>query len=296
MINFTLLFDKVTLLYYEYDKITQTIVLDKNSKKEDSYQEFIKITYILTQNDVDFFVDSQKNIILSVNDTFSARLKQKLRNFKEWIKNRNKKIYLLTEKKVKYAINIPMIKTLEIDVEVDLDQYDCLIFTSKNAIKYVDKLTNTWKTKPSYAIGPQTAKMIKSHGGNLAFVGKEKHGDEFAQEIIEPLIGKKVLYIGAESTVANLVEILEKNDIICDYQPVYKTVCNETKFKFPKKSIIIFSSPSIVECFFQNNTWNDNFIAISIGRTTASYFPKEIKPLISYNTSLEGCVKTALNL
>jgi len=296
MQNFALLFDKSTLLYYEYDKITQTIVLDKNAKKEETYQEFIKITYILTQNEVEFFVDGQKNIILLVNDTFASRLRQNVLNLKSWIKNSNKKIYLLTDKKVKYATNVPMIKTLEMEADIEFNQYDCLIFTSKNAIKYLDKLTHLWKTKPAYAIGPQTAKMIKSQGGTLAFVGKEKHGDEFAQEIMESLEGKRVLYIGAEKTASNLVEILGKNNIDCDYKAVYKTICNQRKFKFPKKSIIIFSSPSIVECFFQNNSWEEDFIAISIGRTTASYFPKEIQPLISYNTSLEGCVKTALNL
>jgi len=296
MQNFALLFDKSTLLYYEYDKITQTILVDKNAKKEETYKEFIKITYILTQNDVDFFVDGQKNIILMVNDTFMCRMKQKLINFKSWIRNSGKNIYLLTDKKIKYAKNVPMIKTLEKEANIDFHQYDCLIFTSKNAIKYVDKISHLWKNKPAYAIGPETAKMIKSYGGTLSFVGKEKHGDEFAQEIVESLEGKKVLYIGAEKTASNLVEILGKNGIDCEYKAIYKTVCNKRTFNFPKKSIIIFSSPSTVECFFKNNTWQDDFTAISIGRTTASYFPKEIEPLISYNTSLEGCVKKALNL
>jgi uroporphyrinogen-III synthase len=296
MENFTYFFKKLNLLYYEYDKTTQRLSIDKNAKKEDTYQEFIKITYKLTERDIEFFVDNNKNIILLVTDTYLTRFKEKTKNFKSWLRNKQKKIYLLSDKKVDYAINIPMIRTVGLDVDINFNGYDCIVFTSKNAVKFVDKLTKEWKHIPAYAIGPQTAKSVKLYGGNLKFVGLEKHGNEFANELIQELEGKKVLYLGAEKIVSNTIDILNENNISCDYKAVYKTISNKKRFRFPKESIIIFSSPSIVEGFFKHNIWDESFTAISIGRTTAKYFPEAINPIISENTSLEGCVQTALNL
>jgi len=296
MENFTSFFRKLNLLHYEYDKTSQILRIDKNSLQTETYQEFIKLTYKLTEMNIEFFVDTHKNIILLVTDTFLSRFKEKTKNFKSWIRNKQKNIYLLSDKKVDYAKNIPMIRMVGLQVDIDFGNYDCIIFTSKNAVKFVDKLTKEWKNVPAYAIGPQTAKSIKLYGGDLKFVGQDKHGDEFAHEIISELKGKKVLYLGAQKIVSNMLEIFKNNDIMCDYKAIYKTISSQKRFRFPNKSIIIFSSPSTIEGFFKNNVWDDSFTAISIGKTTAKYFPKDIKPIISENTSLEGCVQTALNL
>ena len=95
-----------------------------------------------------------------------------------------------------------------------------------------------------------------------------------------------------------MIGILKEHHIECDYIPVYQTVCHEYKhkIKLPLDSIIIFSSPSTIECFFKKVEWDKSFTAISIGRTTAKYFPDFVKPLISDNTSLESCVCKALSL
>ena len=43
-------------------------------------------------------------------------------------------------------------------------------------------------------------------------------------------------------------------------------------------------------------SWDESFKAISIGHTTAKYFPSNITPLIADTTSLESCVKKAIEL
>ena len=132
----------------------------------------------------------------------------------------------------------------------------------------------------------------------MAFVGKEKHGDEFAHELLTLLKGKRTAYIGAQDTVSNFMKILKENGIECDHIPVYRTVCRayDEKISLPKGSVVIFSSPSTIECFFKNVEWDESFRAISIGKTTAKYFPDFIQPLIAENTSLESCVYKALSL
>ncbi len=214
------------------------------------------------------------------------------------LKSANKKIYILSDKKVDGAINIPVIKINYKKQKIDLSKYDALIFTSKNAIKAINSMDKSWKKIPSYVIAPQTAKIVKSLGGNLFFTGEKKHGNEFAKEIIDDLVGKKVLYICGTKVVSNLISILNENNVLCDYLPVYETVCKkyDKKIGLPNDSIIIFSSPSTIECFFKNINWSDTFQAISIGKTTAKYFPSYITPHISDTTSLESCVQKAHEL
>jgi len=290
--------DALNLLYYEYNKKTNTLFLDKNATKEDILRERIKATYALTTNEIEFFIDANENIVISHKDKFIVRLKQRWRNLLSNIRNNGKKIYILSDKKVKNTINLPIFDIEYIKQDIDLSGYDALIFTSKNAIKAINSMDKTWKSIPSYVIAPQTAKTVKSLGGNLTFIGKAHHGDAFAQEIQSELKGKKVLYVSGKKVVSNLVNILKDNGVLCDSKVFYKTVCKQYKERvvLPKNSIIIFSAPSTIECFLNNVTWDESFRAISIGKTTAKYFPDYIEPIISDTTSLDACVQKAQEL
>ncbi len=210
----------------------------------------------------------------------------------------SKSIYILSDKKVEGAINLPVIEIKYINQSIDLLSCDALIFTSKNAVKAIDSMDESWKSIPSYVIAPQTAKILESLGGNLVFTGKQNHGNEFAQEIHGELQGKKVLYVRGVKMVSSILDILSSNGVSCDSLIVYDTVCKkyEEEVKLPKNSIIIFSAPSTIKCFLENVTWDESFQAICIGKTTAQYFPEYIKPIVSDTTSLVSCVEKAQEL
>jgi len=210
-----------------------------------------------------------------------------------------KKIYILSDKKVKNTINLPMIDISYISQDIQFSEYDAIVFTSRNAIKSLDHFGEEWKEVPAFVIAPETAKTLKSLGGNVEYVGHSGHGNDFADEIKEKLYGKKVLYACGKKVVSNLFDILSKSGVFCKRVPVYETVCKhyEEKIFLPKDSVIIFSSPSTIACFFKNiSDWDESYKAVSIGKTTAQYFPNHIKPFISETTSLESCVQKALEL
>jgi uroporphyrinogen-III synthase len=289
---------ELNLIYYEYDITTNKLIVDKICTQDEIYQEFIKVTYTLTKNEIKFFVDENKDIVISKEDGFFSRLTQRVKNIFSGIKNSHKNIYILSDKKIKYAHNFPVITINPIIEKIDLQDYDALIFTSKNAIHTLNEINENWKKISSYVIAPQSAKYLKWCGGKLEYVGKSKYGDEFAQELIPLLKGRKVLYLGGKRVVSNLVDILKDKGIDCHQEAIYETVCKKypNKIHLPKNSIIIFSSPSTIECFLENAYWDESFQAISIGKTTAKYFPSYIQPIVSENTSLDGCVQTALRL
>ncbi|NQY94763.1 MAG: uroporphyrinogen-III synthase, partial [Campylobacteraceae bacterium] len=130
------------------------------------------------------------------------------------------------------------------------------------------------------------------------FVGQSSHGDDFALELKDILKHKNVLYIRAQTVVSNLVKILKDYNVNIDELITYKTTCNQLKehIDIPDHSIIIFSSPSTIKCFFKLYEWNKTYEAIAIGKTTASYLPNHISCQISPSQSIEECIKLAKSL
>ena len=205
------------------------------------------------------------------------------------------KIYLLNEQKFDDVENLEVFEIEYLRFDLDLEKYDALVFTSKNAIFSLEENGINWKSTPSYVIAPKTADIAKKFGANIAFIGFSGHGNDFANELIPYLKNKKTLYIRALKTVSNLTNILKENGIDIDEIISYKTSCNKQEIKIlDKNSTIIFTSPSSVECFFKKYSWEDSFKAIAIGKTTALYLPKNIKCEISSLTSVEECVNLAL--
>ncbi|GIT98479.1 hypothetical protein TSL1_13000 [Sulfurovum sp. TSL1] len=290
--------EPLNLIYYAYDEKMNILILDKNWSSEYTFPELIKITHALSKNHILFFIDEDKSIVIADSDTLLKKVKRCFRSMIANIKNSRMPIYILSDKKVKWAKNLPVFDIEPIQQEVDLFPYDALVFTSKNALYALDTMDQTWKKKPAYVIAPETAKIVKHLGGNLKFVGKKKHGDQFGLEIAEKYRHQKLLYIRGSKVVSDLVSILNRDDIQCDELIIYQTVCKtfDKKVKLPKNSTIIFSAPSTIECFLKNIAWDESFKAIAIGKTTANYFPKNITPVISDTTSLESCVKKAIEL
>ncbi len=210
----------------------------------------------------------------------------------------NKKIYILSDKIVEGAKNLNLLKINYISIDIDLSKYDSLIFTSKNGVESFSKLNLNWKGIDSYAISKVTANALKNLNSNLIYDGISGHGDNFAKELLSYLKNKKPLYIRAKKVVSNLTNILNENGILCDEVITYETVCSDTQGieNFEKNSIFIFSSPSTIKCFFNNYKWDDSYTAISIGKTTSSYLPEDIKVIISKTQTIESCVDIAKTL
>ncbi|MGA1931477.1 uroporphyrinogen-III synthase [Arcobacter sp. YIC-464] len=208
----------------------------------------------------------------------------------------HRKIYLLNNLKYDGVENLEVFKIEYIKKDIDFEKYDALVFTSKNAIYSIDSFSSTWKKIPSYVIAPKTANILEKLGGALKFTGNSGHGNDFAYELIPNLKNKKVLYLKAEKTVSNLVDILKNNEIKIDDEIVYKTSCNKIEKDLEKNSVIIFTSPSSVECFFKSFNWDESYKAVVIGKTTLKYLPFDINAHVSEKTSVEECIKVASTL
>jgi uroporphyrinogen-III synthase len=203
-------------------------------------------------------------------------------------------IILLSNAKYEGVENLPVFDIEYLDININLKEYDSLIFTSKNAIYALDKASLPWTTLDSYAIAKKTSDILKRYNSNVVFTGVSSHGDNFADELIPLLKNKKVLYVKGEKSVSKLFNILKDNKINVEELVVYKTICNKKDLKVPAlNSIIIFTSPSCVKCFFDKIAWNETYKAVVIGNTTAKYMPKNIKYKTSSTQSIEACIELA---
>ncbi len=292
------LINSLNLVYYEYDAKLNIIKLNQNYCNHHIQKEFTKITYFLSQKHIRFDILADKSIIINSKNSILSKIKRIIYSIIENFKNNKKDIFILNNQKVKWAKNIPLFEIKFIPKKIDLEKYDALIFTSKNAIHAINSFNRHWIKIPSYVISLQSAKLIKSLNGNLEFIGKEKLADKFAFEIAEKLKGKKVLYLRGEKTVSKVIDILRSFKIDCQEISIYENnfVPLQKKVKLPKKAKIIFSSPSTIKYFLKNFEWDNSFYAIAIGHTTAKYFPNNIKPIISDDISLEACVKKAIEI
>lgn len=298
MLSLSKLISSLNLVYYEYDEKKNMILLDQKYSNTHTLGELITLSYYLTNKKIKFDVLKDSSIIINKTNDLSFRIKNFFENCKISLKNKKENIFVLSDKKVQWAKNIPLFKIEHINKKLNLSHVDALVFTSKNAIEALNKISETWKDIPSYVISEQSGKLIKEYNGKLKFFSKERHGDEFANELVPLLEGKKVLYLRGEQVASDIAAILCENGIDCSSSIVYKNVfvAPKTVLKLPKNAKIIFSSPSCIEYFFKLYTWDPSFQAIVIGRTTAKHLPPEIKPFIADNTSLEGCVKKALEI
>jgi uroporphyrinogen-III synthase len=206
-------------------------------------------------------------------------------------------IYILSQKEYEGASNLPCIEFEYKDVSIDLKDYDALIFSSKNGVLAYERLGVVYKDIPIYSIGSATSKAL-SKDANLVYEAKNSYGDDFADEIKERLSGKKALFLRAKVVTSKLNKILKDAGVLLDELVVYETKCADCDSlkKPPKNSIIIFSSPSTIECFFRCFSWDESYKAVVIGKVTAKYMPKEIDFHLSKKQSIPSCVELAKTL
>lgn len=206
-------------------------------------------------------------------------------------------VYLLSSAKVEGAKNLPVIKTEFIEADIAIDDYDVIIFTSKNAVEAINRLGIDWRRKPSIAIGDATAEKIKKFKGRVSFVSNEAYGDELAVEITKRYRFLKFLYPRAKTIASNLPDILRKKGSDITEIVVYETVCSDEMLEAPEDgSVIVFSSPSTVKCFVEKFGWRESYKCVAIGKTTAAAIDFCDDIHISPKQTLEAAVEFAKKL
>jgi len=172
--------------------------------------------------------------------------------------------------------HFPMISTSTINTNIDTKSYTCLIFTSKNGVKYFLKNNKKIEDKKIITIGNKTAQELKKYGFEADYICSRNYSNEMSNELKtnNVLLDQKSLLIQGNLSDNSLYDELKKFTSIKKLI-VYKT--NHNKIKDSKledllneEPYVIFTSPSCFEAFNSLYETRKSKL-ISIGKTTTSY-------------------------
>jgi len=208
-------------------------------------------------------------------------------------------IYLLSPTPKDGVRHLPMIKFETIPQDIEFNKFDGLIITSKQGVIALDEIScGKWKTLPVAAIGELTAKEVEKRGGEVIFIASSAYGDVLAYELALNFKDFRWLYPRPKVVVSKIVADLRSSGIEVEEKVIYETSCVEYDHSSKPCSgaVLIFTSPSIVKCFFKNFSWDRSYKAVAIGKKTASAFPDNIKIEISPTTSIDEAIRFSENL
>lgn len=172
--------------------------------------------------------------------------------------------------------HFPMIKTESLERKVNTKDYSCLIFTSKNGVRYFFQNNNIDSNIKAITIGYKTAEELKKYGIKADYICSRNYSNEMAIELKKNnvLKNEKSLLLQGELANNKLLKSLSKFTHV-ERLNIYKTIFIkkiETKLKelLEVNPFIIFTSASCFESF--NNLYDSSKAKlISIGKTTTLY-------------------------
>jgi uroporphyrinogen-III synthase len=209
-----------------------------------------------------------------------------------------KPIYLFSISSHPHAININSLSIIFLKPYIDFSHYDYLIITSKQAsqaLKQYEK--KQYIHMPALCVSKKSAQAYEALGGKVLACGNG-YGDNLANLIKQFPHAKRWLYLRAKIVASDFVSTCQKEGCQIEEAVVYESGCSEEirDVKVEKEAILIFTSPSSVECFLQSHNLSAENKVVVIGTTTAKALPKGIECFVSKETTIESCIETAQDI
>ena len=210
----------------------------------------------------------------------------------------SRQIYLFATSKHPDAISAQSLQVRFLKPNIDFSKYDHLIITSKQTVKALKQYTKEeFINIPALCVSKKTADAYKDFGGEILDFG-DGYGDNLVKFIEEKSKETKWLYLRAQSIASDFVARCKADGYSIAEKILYVSECAKEALEVEvlKNSILIFTSPSSIECFLKTHTIDEDAKIIVIGTTTAKALPDGINYEISQHTSIESCMELALAL
>ena len=207
-----------------------------------------------------------------------------------------KQIYLFSISSHPHANSINSLDIKLLKPEINFSNYDYFIITSKQTSEVLKQYVNP-DLKPALCVSVASAKSYEDMGGEVLDIGGG-YGDNLVSKIKEYTKSKKWLYLRAKVVASDFVSICQKDGYDIDEIIVYESGCSKEIWhvEVEDEAILIFTSPSSVNCFLQNHIISPHAKVIVIGKTTAKALPKNVKYILSSKTSIDSCIDIAKTL
>jgi hydroxymethylbilane synthase len=163
-----------------------------------------------------------------------------------------------------------LIRTVPVITKLDnyiLKNVDWIFFSSKNAVEYFFNLEPLLSKKVKFGVmGSGSEDMLRRKGHFVDYTGIGVDTADVAADFAAIANGKVVLFPSAKDSLRSIQQGLSAETRIIDL-PVYETIQEEN----PEQSgaeILVFTSPSNVEAYFDQNLLHPDQQVIAIGKST----------------------------
>ncbi len=207
-------------------------------------------------------------------------------------------IYLFSISSHPEAIHIDPLDITFFTPRIDFDKYDHLVITSKQAVKALQNYDKTsYIGKKALCISKASAAAYEAVGGEVLAVGKG-YGDTLYDSITKYPKTTKWLYLRAQEIASDFAKRLNEEGYDIQEVVVYKSECSSEilQREVANDGVLIFTSPSSVKCYLKNHAFTPNQDIVVIGKTTAKTIPKNVRYVLSGDTSVQSCVEIAKKL
>lgn len=145
-------------------------------------------------------------------------------------------------------------------------QADIYFFGSKNAFDFFQKQNLSLENKKIAVIGSSTKKHIENLGFSVDFYGEEAgNPQQVAQDLIKWLGKEKISFFQSDiskRSIASFIPETQKEEFV-----IYKTKSLSQKLT-KSFDLYVFTSPSNVKSFLEQNTLSQRAKVISWGKST----------------------------
>ena len=192
-----------------------------------------------------------------------------------------------------------LIRTVPVITKFDsyiLKSVDWLFFTSKNAVEYFFNLKPEFRKKVQFGVmGAGSEEILRRQGYFADYVGESGDTAEVAAEFSKLANGSTILFPGSESAMRSIQKGLSAETKIIDL-PVYETVLVEEAVA-SSADVLVFTSPSNVEAYFENNLLEPNQKVVAIGKSTGKKLEEaDIKFVLPYSPDEVGLAEAVFGL
>jgi hydroxymethylbilane synthase len=167
-----------------------------------------------------------------------------------------------------------LIRTVPVITKLDpyiLKNVDWIFFTSKNAVEYFFELKPQFPKKVKFGVMGSGSENTLRHIGHFAdYTGEGIDTADVANDFAKLANGTTVMFPGAENPMRSIHQGLSADTKIIDL-PVYETVTLENVEK-TYADLLVFTSPSNVDAYFDDNLLEPNQKLIAIGKSTGKKF------------------------
>ena len=171
-----------------------------------------------------------------------------------------------------------------------------MVLTSKESIKALINSGVSMEGVEVVCVSQKTAQYAKKMGAVVKDYANG-YGKELFAIIESKYRDKKIFFPHAKVLAYDMVSQMQKAGIFFEECCVYETQCSPKKeINFHKDDIVIFTSPSTVECFINNYGLIGGMRVVVIGETTKKALPKGVEVYSAKVTTIESCIEKARSL